>query len=380
MTVQREIYLDNCATTRVDEDIARLASEIMLNSYGNPSSLHKKGLEAQLALDSARGQAASALGCEPEDLIFTSGGTEANNLAILGGASARRRSGNTVVTAAWEHSSVLESMKELESRGFRLKLVNPSPDGHIGAEKLAEAVDEDTILISCALVNSEVGAIADIAGLVRLVRRKNPKTFIHCDAVQGLGKLPFSAKKLDVDTLSVSGHKIHAPKGVGALYLKRSARILPAAFGGGQEKKLRPGTEAVPLIAAFGLAAEKAASDLSENFTKISSLHEYFVNKSQAIGRLCTNSPVDSTPYVCNVSLPGYRSEVLLHYLAARGIYVSSGSACSAGKASHVLAAMGLPRERVDGALRISFSKYNDKSDIDAFFDALSHAVKEIEA
>jgi cysteine desulfurase len=370
-----EIYLDNAATTRVDGDIAEIALNVMTGQYGNPSSLHAKGLEAQALLDTARDQIAAALGCESAVVFFTSGGTEANNLAIFGASQARKRAKN-VVGAAWEHSSVLEPLRELEKNGLELRLASPGQDGRLDTEKLAGLIDEDTALVACMLVNSEVGHIADIAGLVKTARRRNPNALIHCDAVQGFGKIKFNAKRLGVDTLSISGHKLHAPKGVGALYC--AARILPRAFGGGQEKNLRPGTEALPSIAAFGAAAEKAAINLAQNMEEVSRLREYFVNKCAELPGICMNSPDDATPYICNVSIPGYRSQIVLNYLSANGVYVSSGSACGKAKPSHMLKAMGLPPARVDSAIRISFSKHNTFEDIEAFFAALAKGLKEI--
>ena len=322
----QEIYLDNCATTRVDKDAAKLAESVMLVNYGNPSSLHKKGIETELILDEARRRLAVALGCETGEVYFTSGGTEANNIAVLGAADANRRAGNKIVTTAWEHSSVLESARELEKRGFSLEIIAPEKDGHIDVKKIANA-SSGAALVSCMMVNSEVGGVAGMEKLVSLIKSKNSKTLVHCDAVQGFGKLDFSVKKFGVDLLSVSGHKIHAPKGVGALYVKKTARVSPLFFGGGQEKKLIPGTEPLPLIAAFGLAAETACKNLQANFEHVRMLFEHFVKKSAMIDGLCMNSPPDSTPYICNVSLLGYRSETVLHYLASKGIYISSGSA-----------------------------------------------------
>ena len=372
------IYLDNAATTRTDDDIAAVALDAMTNRFGNPSSLHKKGLEAQLLLEHARERVAAALGCNKTEILFTSGGTEANNLAVLGAANALHRRGKTIVTTAWEHSSALACCRELEKRGFALKLAAPSPDGHLDVAAMAALADDDTVLVSCMLVNSEVGAVADIAELSRLVRQKSKLALVHCDAVQGFGKLPFTAKKLGVDLLTVSGHKIHAPKGAGALYVRKGARILPLLFGGGQEQSLRPGTEPLPAIAAFGAAAEKARASLEENWRHVLRLREYFVKYAHSFEHLCINSPPDGSPYICNISALGWRSETLLHYLAARDVFVSSGSACSAGKRSHVLAAMKLPQPVIDGALRISFCKSNTEADIDAFFAAFASALKEI--
>lgn len=374
----REIYLDNCATTRVDDDTAALALTLMTGDYGNPSSLHGKGFQAQLRLDRARQQVADALGCAAGELIFTSGGTEANNLVILGGAAALARRGKTVVSSSAEHASVLEPLRHLEKQGFTLRLIDPLPDGRVDADALVDTVDEDTILVSCMLVNSEVGTIAPIADIADRIRRKNKLALIHCDGVQAFGKIPFSPAKLGVDLLTVSGHKIHAPKGCGALYLRRGARILPQVFGGGQERGLRPGTENVPALCAFGHAAGKMSAALSAHRLRVEGIYEHFVNKAQKMTGVRINSPRESTPYLCNLSVLGYRSEILLHYLAERGIFLSSGSACSKGARSHVLSAMKLPPDRVDSALRVSFSKNTTHDDIDAFFDALAQAMADI--
>lgn len=374
----REIYLDNAATTRVDDDTAALALEIMCGDYGNPSSLHTKGLKAQMRLDTARAQVAAALGCEAGSVVFTSGGTEANNLAIFGAAAALARRGRTLVAMAYEHSSVLEPLRELGRQGYTLKLVNPKPDGCVDADTLVAAVDDDTVLVSCMLVNSEVGTVAPVAEIARRVRAKNRLAMIHCDAVQALGKIPFSVPKLGVDLLTVSAHKLHAPKGCGALYIRKGARILPLLVGGSQERGLRAGTENVPLAAAFGHAVHKADESLKQNLESVRGIREYFVNKAAKFSGLCMNSPAESTPYICNLSLPGYRSEILLHYLAQRGVFVSSGSACSKGAASHVLRSMNLPPARLDSALRVSFSHYTTIEEVDAFFDTLSSAAREI--
>lgn len=376
--ILREIYLDNSATTRVDDDTAAIAVELMTGEYGNPSSLHSKGLRAQERMDAARRQLAEALGCTREEVVFTSGGTEANNLALLGGAEAMRRRGNTLVAMAWEHSSVLEPLCALEKQGFTLRLVNPGPDGRVDLDALLAAVDGDTVLVSCMLVNSEVGAVAPVADLVRGVRGKNKLALIHCDAVQAFCKLPFSATKLGVDLATISAHKLHAPKGAGALYIRRGVRILPRTFGGSQENGLRPGTENVAFCCAFGHAAEKQVRQREAGLAHVGMLREHFVNKACGMAGVCINSPADATPYICNLSVPGYRSEILLHYLAERGIYISSGSACAKGARSHVLESMGLPRERTDSALRISFCAGNTTEEIDLFFAALEGAMREV--
>jgi cysteine desulfurase len=321
---------------------------------------------------------AKALGCADEEICFTSGGTEANNLAILGGAEALRRRGKTLVAMSYEHASVLEPLRYLEKQGWTLRLADPAPDGTVDAEKLLGLVDDDTVLVSCMLVNSEVGTVAPIQELARDLRRKNKRALLHCDGVQAFGKLPFSASKLGVDLLSVSAHKIHGPKGCGALYVRKGAKLLPRIYGGGQEKAMRPGTENVPAICAFGLASENAAANLAANLAHVQSVYEYFVNSASKTPGVRINSPREATPYLCNISVPGYRSEILLHYLGERGIYVSSGSACSKGAKSHVLAAMGLPANLSDSALRVSFSRYTTTEDIDAFFAGLTSAMENV--
>lgn len=366
-----EIYLDNAATTATDADVAAVAVELMTGDYGNPSSLHQKGLDAQLRMEKARQQVAALLDCTPEEITFTSGGTEANNLAVQGGVKALRRRGNHIITTAFEHSSVLSPVAELEKQGFSVTRIQPGPDGIISPQAVVEAVREDTILVSCMLVNSETGAINPVEELARAVRKKNELCLIHCDAVQAFGKLALSVRKLGVDLLTLSGHKIHAPKGCGALYIRRGVRILPLVYGGSQENSLRPGTENTALACALGGAAEKAGQGQKEYYARVQKICEYFVNKSRTVTGLCINSPANGTPYIVNVSLPGYRSEIMLHHLEESGIYVSSGSACAKGAKSHVLLSMGLPPDRVDSALRLSFSRYSTIEEVDAFFAAL---------
>lgn len=350
----------------------------MCETYGNPSSLHRKGIDAELRVRRAGKQLAGALGCEPDNLIFTSGGTEANNLALFGGAQAMRRRGDNLVVGAFEHASVLAAAERLKDAGFEVRLIRPCADGSMDAEAFVGVVDDKTILASCMLVNSETGAISDVERIAAGIRRKNKTALIHTDAVQALGKIPFSAQRLGVDLLSVSAHKICAPKGCGALYVRKGVRILPQLAGGAQERGLRPGTENTPFICAFGHAAEKAAERLSENHAAIRDVYEYFVKTASGTPGICINPPRNSTPYIGNLSVPGYRSENLVHALAAKGIYVSSGSACSKGARSHVLISMGLSDDIIDSALRVSFHKGTTRSDVDAFFCALTDAMREL--
>lgn len=364
-------YLDNSATTAVDPQVAQLIYDTMVNCYGNPSSLHSLGLAAEQVMKRAAGQISSCINCRPGEIYFTSGGTEANNLAVFGAAYAKRRTAERIVTTAIEHSSVLEACRQLEKEGFEVVYVRPQPDGHVRTQDLVDAVDGRTALVTAMLVNNETGAVLDIAGMAKQVRRKNPDTLIHCDAVQAFGKLPVSVKALGVDLLTASGHKIHAPKGIGFLYKSEKARILPRTFGGEQQKRLRPGTECVPLIAGFGLAAQLACEALKENGEKVRQLSLQLRTRVQEIPGVVVNSPKDASPYVLNLSAMGFRSEILLHFLEQNEVYVSSGSACAQGAKSHVLEAMGLGRNRVDSAIRVSLSKYTTQEDLSAFADSL---------
>ena len=365
-----EIYLDNSATTRVCEKSAEKVLELMTQCYGNPSSLHKKGLEAQREVAHARQAVAVSLGAQPREIIFTSGGTEANNLAVLGGAAAGRRRGKRIVTTAIEHPSVLEPMRQLEKEGFEVVFLTPDADGRVPEEAVLKAVTGDTILISVMAVNNELGSIQPIEVLKNAVKRAGAPALVHVDGVQAYGKLPLRPEKLGIDLLTVSGHKIHGPKGVGALYLSKNARILPRTFGGGQERELRPGTEAAPLIAGLGAAVEELP-DWRQAYSRMEKLRDYTLQKLSGLEGVEVNSPVEGLPYLLNFSALGIRSETMLHFLAQRGIYVSSGSACAKGKQSHVLKAAGLPDSRISSAIRVSFSRESTKRDADALAEGV---------
>lgn len=360
-----EIYLDNSATTRVCEKSAEKVLELMTQCYGNPSSLHKKGLEAQKEVSHARQAVAASLGAQPREIIFTSGGTEANNLAVLGGAAANRRRGKRIVTTAIEHPSVLEPMRQMEKEGFEVVFLSPDASGRIPEEAVLEAVTPDTILVSVMAVNNELGSIQPIESLRKAVKRSGAPALIHVDGVQAYGKLPLKPEKLGIDLLTISGHKIHGPKGIGALYINRNARILPRTFGGGQERDLRPGTEAAPLIAGFGAAVEELP-DWRQAYDRMKTLWTYAVQKLSEFPEVAINSSEEGLPYLLNFSALGVRSETMLHFLAQRGIYVSSGSACAKGKQSHVLKAAGLADSRISSAIRVSFSRENTERDVDA--------------
>ncbi|MGN0629599.1 MAG: cysteine desulfurase family protein [Oscillospiraceae bacterium] len=374
----KEIYLDNSATTRVYKEAADAAYSVMTETYGNPSSLHSKGIEAEQIMEDARKKIADALGCDAGGLVFTSGGTEANNLAVIGGSLARKRRGNRVVISAYEHDSVMKAGECLEENGFEVVRLTPDERGEITPEAVADAVDGKTVLVSVMLVNNEVGAINPIARLSAAAKRKNPEAVFHCDAVQAFCKMPFRADKLGADLVTVTAHKIGGPKGVGALWIKKGARVLPLHFGGEQEKRLRPGTEALPLIAAFGKAAEISKASLPEFQRKMEELQSRLLEGIEDEQGILLNSRGNALPAIVNVSVPGIRSEIMLHFLESRGIYVSSGSACAQGAKSHVLKAMGYPAERVDSALRISFGRENTPEDVDELLRAVKDAMREL--
>ena len=359
-----EHYLDNSATTVVSQKAAETALRIMTQNYGNPSSLHLKGIQAEYELTKARKIIAKSLGAQPEEVFFTSGGTEANNTALFGTAQAKKRRGNKIIISSVEHSSIIESADRLERDGFEVVRVAPQSDGTIHADDIAQVVDDNTILVSVMMVNNETGAVMPVESIFAAVKEKNSEVLCHTDAVQAFGKLKMNAKKLNADLISVSAHKVHAPKGCGALFVKKGVRIIPCQYGGEQERKIRPGTEALPLIAAFGTACSEF--DIDANYDKAEMLSAYAKEKLLSIEGVMINSPLNHLPYVLNISVGKVRSETMLHFLEELDVFVSSGSACAKGKPSHVLSAMGFDKNRADSAIRISFSKFNTKEDIDA--------------
>ena len=360
------VYLDNCATTIVCKEAALKAMDAMTVNYGNPSSLHTMGVAAEETLREARAHIASSLSCSPDEIYFTSGGTESNNLAIFGAARALARRGRRIVTTMIEHQSVAEPVNQLEKEGFEVVRLRPGPDGSVSENDIINAVTPDTILISIMFVNNETGSIQPMGAARRAAKTAHSPALIHCDAVQAYGRLRFSPAKLGADLVSLSAHKIHAPKGAGALYIAKGARILTVTLGGGQEKGLRAGTEPVPAVAAFGAAARIAFEGLDEYAGIMMSLKEYCTQLLSELPFISFNSPLIGAPHILNISVDRIRSETMLHYLASRGIYVSSGSACGRGERSRVLAAQGLLNGRIDSALRISFSRYSTRSDVEA--------------
>ncbi len=372
-----EIYFDNSSTTKVCREAAEKVMEMMTENYGNPSSLHTLGFRAEKELNAARANIAVKLSAKPEEIYFTSGGTESNNLALFGAAHARRKRGNRIVTTLIEHPSVLNTVKELEKEGFEVVFLTPDLQGKISAEQVFEAVTPDTILVSMMYVNNEVGSILPLEAVPAAIAAAKAPALFHVDAVQAFGKLPLKPEKMKVDLMSISAHKIHGPKGIGALYIKKGVHILPHSFGGGQEKNIRPGTESLPLIAGFGAAAA-VLPDPNSQLGAMQELNAHCRARLGEIEGISLNSPDNALPYILSFSGGGIRSETMLHYLADKGIYVSSGSACSKGKPSHVLTAMGLSHGRIDSSLRLSFSRYNTKEEIDIFIDTLKKCFAEL--
>ena len=370
-----EIYLDNSATTEVCPEAIRKMVELLSSNYGNPSSLHGMGFAAEKELTAAREIVAKAIGAKPAEITFTSGGTEADNLAIFGAVEAKKYNGNKIVTTAIEHPAVLRCMDELERQGYEVVRIPPVPDGRIDPEAVADAIDENTILVSMMLVNNETGAILPIEAAAKAIALKESPALLHVDAVQAFGKIPIKVKKMKIDLLSVSAHKIHGPKGVGALYVRDGLHIKPLLFGGGQEKNLRPGTEALPAIGGFG-AAIKALPAIEDSRKRMEILSDYCKERLSAIPGIVLNSPDDGLPNIVNFSTCKVRSETMIHFLSEHKIYVSGGSACSGGKESHVLTAMKLPRSVILSSIRVSFSMETVEQEIDALVDTVKEGME----
>ena len=372
------IYLDNSATTAVCSSAIERMTTVMTEQYGNPSSLHTLGIHAQREVMRARDEVATLIGAKAEQIVFVSGGTEANNIAVLGGAEAKNRQPHVAVTTAIEHPSVAACFDELERQGWTVNRVLPDSEGSISAEAIERACTPETTLVSVMTVNNETGAQQDIPSIVTRVRRVAPRAIIHTDAVQAAGKIPIRAEKWGIDLFSVSAHKLHGPKGVGALYIRKGVRVLPRILGGGQENGLRSGTEPVPAIAGFGAAAA-AIPSVSEQARHYEVLKARLLQELKLHPDVRFHLPSGGVPYIVNLSLVGFRSETVLHFLAQRGIFVSSGSACSKGKQSVVLSAMGLPADEIDGSLRVSFCRDTTEDEIGALCEALREATQTLQ-
>lgn len=368
-------YLDNSSTTKPSKRAVEYITKALEANWGNPSSLHRIGMEAEIALNEARETVARSLNARADEIIFTGSGTEANNTALLSVLKAQKRGGR-IITTAIEHPSVLETAKRLTDYGFEVIALKPDKNGIVPISALENALTDNTLLVSMMLVNNETGAVQPVREAAALTKRKAPNALFHCDAVQGYGKLPLNVRQLGIDLLSASGHKIHGPKGIGFLYRKKGVHISPLITGGGQESGMRSGTEALPLI--MGLKA--AVEELPRTDTQLKAqqeLFDYTKDRLLSIGAVI-NSAEGCLPYILNVSLMGYRSETLLHFLESRNVFVSSGSACAKGHGSYVLNEMGLDKKRTDSALRISFSRFNTKEDADMLVSALEDAKKQL--
>ena len=366
------IYLDNAATTK---PCKAAADAVMkgLECFGNPSSLHSLGLEAETLMNGQREIIAAAVGAQAKEIFFTSGATESSNTAIFGAYAAQGKRKHRIVTTSVEHPSVANPINKLEQLGCEVVRLSPDENGQISPKAVLNAVNGDTLLVSMMLVNNEVGAVFDVGGAFALIKKKYPQVVTHCDCVQGFMKIPFTVKKLGADLISLSGHKIYAPKGVGALYVRSGVHIPPFMLGGGQEKGFRSGTESVPLICGFGAAVAALSGKVDENFKRAKSVQGYLIQRCGENGGITVNF-VGGSPYVTSISVQGLKSEVLLHFLEKKGIFVSSGSACSKGRKSSVIKEFRVPEKLSDSVLRISFSVDTTNEDIDGLMGAISEA------
>ena len=362
------IYLDNAATTPVCPQAAKAAYEAMTEGYGNPSSGYAIGQAAAAKVKEYRAVVADRLGCLPEELTFTSCGTEGDNWAIRAAMEHGKRTGKHIITTAIEHSAVLEPLRALAAQGYEVTYLKPDKSGHVSAQALADTLRPDTVLVSMMLVNNELGTLQPVAEAAQAIKAAHCPALLHCDAVQAFLKVPFTPKELGVDLLTISGHKIRAPKGIGAQYIRKGLDVKPLLLGGGQENGLRSGTDPTAQLAALAAACE--AWDTSAP-ARIAAVKAHALEVLSSVPGLEVVSPGDA-PHICAISLPGYPSEMLVRDLSDRGIYVSSGSACHKGKPSHVFAALGLPKRTLMGVLRISFSPDSTCEEAGALADALT--------
>ena len=377
----KEIYLDNAATTRVHPQVAEKMMDALVNNYGNPSSLHRLGIRAEQAIKEVRELIAKNLNCHPPEIYFTSGGTEGNNLIIQGVVENKKRNRMRIITSAIEHPSVLDMFTFYENHQIEVIVLGVDTQGHIRLDELEAAMNEDTILVSIMAVNNELGTIQDLKAIGKIVKAVNPKCVFHADFVQGFMKIPVDVRVCLLDALTLSGHKIFGPKGVGAVYIKKGTDIKPLLRGGGQENNMRSGTENVPGIVGFGEAIRLRKDSFSDEFEAIRSLRNTFINELEAkIDDIKINGDPNGSPYVLNVSFNRVRGEVLLHSLEARGIFVSTGSACSSHKKEkqYVLKAIGLAEEYKEGTIRISISKDIAKDDVETAVAAMAQAVNSL--
>ncbi|MBR1573046.1 MAG: cysteine desulfurase [Lachnospiraceae bacterium] len=374
-----EAYLDNSATTKCSDEAVKIMTRVLQEDYGNPSSLHNKGMEGENYVKAARSEIAKTLKVNDKEIYFTSGGTESNNLAIIGAARAYHRSGNKVITTMIEHPSVANPFAYLEDNGYEVTYLPVNNMGQVDLDALRQAMTEDTILVSIMHVNNEIGAVQPIEEIAEIVKSVNKDCVFHVDAIQSYGKFRIYPKKMGIDMLSVSGHKIHGPKGSGFLFVKDKIKLKPIILGGGQEWGMRSGTENVPAIAGLGVAAREIYADFDNNIDRMYNLRDKFISEITKIDGVSVNGPLDhnAAPHIVSVSVSGVRAEVLLHALEDRGIYVSAGSACSSNKPSisKTLKAIGLDQKLLDSTVRFSFSIHTTEEEVDYAVSALQELV-----
>lgn len=380
-----QAYLDNSATTRQFDEVTEYMCHVMKEVYGNPSSMHMVGINAENEIRKAKEIIASNLKVSEKEILFTSGGTESDNMALIGAAFANKRAGNHLITSKIEHPAILETMRYLEEQGFTVTYLDVDEYGRVPVENLQKAFTEDTIIVSIMHVNNEIGALMPIEELGKVIKDYNPRILFHVDAVQSFGKYKINPKKMKIDMLSVSGHKIHGPKGMGFLYINEKVKINPIIFGGGQQKGMRSGTENVPGIAGIGLATQLIYKDFEEKVNKLYELKEYFVSEVIKIDGASANGIPEgdvrkSAPHVMSISFRGVRAEVLLHALEAKGIYVSSGSACASNHpaTSGTLLAIGLDKSLLDSTIRFSLSVESTKEELEYTLEVLKTEVEKL--
>ncbi len=373
------IYFDNASTTRVSVAASEAALVCFRENFGNPSSLHRLGIEAEEKIEESAEIIADILGVSSDEIFFTSGGTEANNIAIRGAMKARKRNFTKFIYDSAEHESVIEVASRLSLDGFQVIGVAPTETGSADIEKIVEQVDDKTGLVSLMLINNETGSVTDVASAVKKIKAKNKDTLVHIDCVAAFCKTDINVKKIGADLITISGHKIHAPKGIGALYIKKGVRVIPVLVGSAQQKGIRPGTESVPLIASFGVAAKEANENKREVYEKAFEINEYLRRKLSEIEGVSINSPEGASPFVLNFSTNAVGSEIMLHFLEGHEIYVSAGSACAKGEKSHVLKGMKFGNREIETALRISLSEENNLEEAEKFISALKEGLSALQ-
>lgn len=375
----KEVYLDNSATTKAYDSVGKIVAKVMCEDYGNPSSLHKKGVDAEQYIKGAKETFAKLFKVQEKEIFFTSGGTESDNLALIGTAMANKRAGNHLITTGIEHPAIINTMHYLEEQGFRVTFLPVDQDGRVKLDALKEALCDETILVSIMYVNNEIGSVQPIEEASKIVKAYNPKIIFHVDAVQGFGKYKIYPKKAGIDLCSISGHKIHGPKGTGVLYIDSKVKIKPIVFGGEQQKNIRSGTENVPGIAGLALAAKTIYESFDEKMETMRKLKAHFIEGVSKIDNTMIHGRFDesSAPHIISVGFKDVRSEVLLHALEEKGIYVSSGSACASNhpQVSGVLKGIGTGRDYLDSTLRFSMSEFTTLEEIDYTLDTIYNTV-----